>query len=85
MLAALGILELAYFWNDLLGPLIYTDTDAWKPLTLGIFAKARTSFSINYSLFFTIVVLMVLPLALVFLALQRRFQRGFLFSGLGGR
>jgi multiple sugar transport system permease protein len=85
VLVALGILEGAYFWNDLLGPLIYTDTDTWKPITLGIFAQARTSFSTNYQLFFTIVVLMTLPLALVFLALQRRFRRGFLFSGLGGR
>ena len=56
----------AYFWNDLLGPLIYTDTDTWKPLSLGIFAQARTSFSTNYSLFFTIVVLMVLPLVGMF-------------------
>ena len=45
VLVALGILELAYFWNDLLGPLIYTETDAKMPITLGIFAKARTPYS----------------------------------------
>lgn len=85
VLVALGILEGAYFWNDLLGPLIYTDTDTWKPLSLGVFANARSPFSMNWSLFFSIIVLMVLPLALTFLLLQRKFQRGFLFSGLGGR
>jgi multiple sugar transport system permease protein len=85
VLVALGILQFVYFWNDLLGPLIYTDLDQWKPLSLGIFSRARTSFSMNYQLFFAIVFVMVLPLALMFLALQRKFQRGFLHSGLGGR
>ena len=85
VLVALGILELAYFWNDLLGPLIYTETDSKMPITLGIFAHARTPYSFNYSLFFSIIVLMVLPIALIFLALQRKFRQGFLFAGLGGR
>ncbi len=85
VLVALGILELAYFWNDLLGPLIYTETDSKMPITLGIFAHARTPYSFNYSLFFSLIVLMVLPIALLFLTLQRQFRQGFLFSGLGGR
>jgi multiple sugar transport system permease protein len=85
VLVALGILEASYFWNDLLGPLIYTETDSKMPITLGIFAHARTPYSFNYSLFFSIIVMMVLPIALIFLAFQGKFRRGFLFSGLGGR
>ena len=85
VLVALGILEFAYFWNDLLGPLIYTETDSKMPITIGIFAHARTPYSFNYSLFFSIIVLMLLPLTLLFLVFQRQFRQGFLFSGLGGR
>jgi len=85
VLVALGILEGAYFWNDLLGPLIYTERDSIKPLSLGVFFHGRTAFSTNYSLFFSIIVTMVLPIALMFLVLQRKFRQGFLTSGLGGR
>jgi multiple sugar transport system permease protein len=85
VLVALGMLEASYFWSDLLGPLIYTETDSKMPITIGIFAHARTPYSFNFSLFFSIIVMMVLPIALIFLVLQRKFQRGFLFSGLGGR
>jgi len=85
VLVALGILEGTYFWNDLLGPLIYTQSDSIKPLSLGVFFHGRNAFSINYWLFFSIIVLMVLPIALMFLALQRYFRRGFLYSGIGGR
>ena len=85
VLVALGILEGAYFWNDLLGPLIYTQSESNRPLSLGIFFMAKAPYGINYALFFAITIIIVLPIALLFLVLQRRFQRGFLHSGLGGR
>jgi multiple sugar transport system permease protein len=85
ILVALGILEGSYFWNDLLGPLIYVDSESKKPLSLGIFFMSQAPYGIDYALFFAITVLMVLPIALIFLVLQRRFRSGFLHSGLGGR
>ena len=85
ILVALGILEGSYFWNDLLGPLIYVDSESKKPLSLGIFFMSQAPFGLNYALFFSVTILMVLPIVLVFLVLQRRFQSGFLHSGLGGR
>lgn len=85
VLVALGILEGAFFWNDLLGPLIYTQSESNRPLSLGIFFMAKAPYGINYALFFSITIIIVLPIAVLFLVLQRRFQRGFLHSGLGGR
>jgi ABC-type glycerol-3-phosphate transport system permease component len=85
ILAALAILEGSYFWNDLLGPLIYVDSEGKKPLSLGIFFMAQAPYGINYALFFAITVLMVLPVALLFLVLQRQFRSGLMHSGLGGR
>jgi multiple sugar transport system permease protein len=85
VLAALAILEGSYFWNDLLGPLIYTSTAEHQPVSLGIFQFGRSPYGYDYARFFAILVVMVAPVALVFLVLQRRFQRAFLYSGMGGR
>jgi multiple sugar transport system permease protein len=85
VLAALTIIEGSYFWNDLLGPLIYTQSDTWRTVSLGVFAHTRQADTFNYAYFFSIVTVAVLPVALMFFALQRRFRQGFLFSGLGGR
>lgn len=85
VLVALGLIEFAYFWNDLLGPLIYTQTTTWQPLTLGIWAEWRTADTVLYPYFMALVVIMVVPLVVLFLIGQRRFRQGFLYSGLGGR
>jgi multiple sugar transport system permease protein len=85
VLVALGIIEFSYFWNDLLGPLIYTQTSTWQPLSLGIWAEWRTADTVLYPYFMALVVIMIAPLILLFLIGQRRFRQGFLYSGLGGR
>jgi multiple sugar transport system permease protein len=85
VLVALGMIEFSYFWNDLLGPLIYTQTATWEPLTLGVFAEWRAPGGVLYPYFMALIVIMVLPLMLLFLISQRRFRQGFLYSGLGGR
>lgn len=86
VLVSLGILEFVYFWNDLLGPLIYTQSDGSQPISLGIFTQGTGStFTISYPRFMAIALVMIAPVALMFLGLQRQFRRGFLTSGLGGR
>ena len=85
VLVALGILELAYFWNDLLGPLIYVQSQRWRTLPQSILFNYRGTYNPQWSLFMMSVLWMVVPVALMFLVLQRRFRQGFLFSGLGGR
>jgi multiple sugar transport system permease protein len=85
VLVALGVIEFTYFWNDLLGPLIYTQTDTWQPLSLGVWAEWRTADTVLYPYFMSVIVIMIVPLILLFLVMQRRFRQGFLYSGLGGR
>jgi ABC-type glycerol-3-phosphate transport system permease component len=85
VLIALGLIEFSYFWNDLLGPLIYTQTANWQPMSLGVWAEWRQGPSVLYPYFMALVVLMVVPLFVIFLIVQRRFRQGFLYSGLGGR
>lgn len=85
VLVALGMIEFAYFWNDLLGPLIYTLTPQWQPLSLGVWSEWRTANTVLYPYFMAVIVIMVVPLMIMFLMLQRRFRQGFIYSGLGGR
>jgi len=85
VLVALGMLHFAYFWNDLLGPLIYAQKQDSKVLTQGIIFNFMSNWSPTWNLFMMASLLMILPVAIVFLILQRRFRQGFLFSGLGGR
>lgn len=85
ILVALGMLEFVYFWNDLLGPLIYVQSERWRTLPQSILFNFRGTYNPQWSLFMMSVLWMVVPVALMFLVLQRRFRQGFLFSGLGGR
>ena len=85
VLVALGLLHFTYFWNDLLGPLVYCQTQACKTLPQGILANYQSTWDPQWALFTMSAFLMVLPVAVMFLVAQRRFKQGFLFSGLGGR
>ena len=85
VLVALGMLHFAYFWNDLLGPLVFCQTQACKTLPLGILANYQSTWDPQWALFMMSVLLMVLPMAVMFIVAQRKFKQGFLFSGLGGR
>lgn len=85
VLVALGTLHVAYFWTDLLGPLIYCQSQKWKTLPQGIIFNYQSNWNPQYALFMMSALLMLIPTATLFLVLQRRFKQGFLFSGLGGR
>lgn len=85
VLVALGMLHFTYFWNDLLGPLVFCQTQACKTLPQGILANYQSTWDPQWALFMMSVVLMVLPVAVIFIVAQRRFRQGFLFSGLGGQ
>lgn len=85
VLVALGLLHFTYFWNDLLGPLVFCQTQACKTLPQGILANYQSTWDPQWALFMMSVLLMVLPVAVLFLIAQRRFKQGFLFSGFGGR
>ena len=85
VLVALGILELGVLLERPARP-ADLHRDGLEDADHARHLRARAApYSFNYSLFFSLIVLMVLPVALLFLTLQRRFRQGFLFSGLGGR
>ena len=74
-MAALGVLEFTWIWNDLLWALILIQSDALKPITLGL-ANMQGEFISNYNMTAAgSIIAAAAPLA-VFLVFQRYFIEG---------
>jgi sn-glycerol 3-phosphate transport system permease protein len=82
-LAAFGLVSVSYHWNNFFWPLIVTNTDDVRPLTVGLalFTKASESGS-DWSLITAGTLMVVLPLLLAFFLFQRPFINSFMRSGL---
>jgi multiple sugar transport system permease protein len=81
--ATLVIFTFVNTWNDYMGPLIYLKTDANKTIQVGLrrFIQAYTS---DYHLIMAASLCSLVPVAIVFLALQRYFIEGIATTGLKG-
>ncbi len=82
-LSALAIFTFVGVWNDYLWPLIViNDQDKMTiPLALSYF---NTQYGARYDLTLTAATLVVAPVVLVFLVLQRQFVQGIALTGLKG-
>ena len=83
-LAALAIITFLPAWNALLWPLIVlTSQDNYTlPVALTIFARGQ--FQADYGLLMAGSVVLVLPVIIVFLALQRHFTQSVTMTGIKG-
>ena len=76
-IAALGIFQFLWVWNDLLMALVYAQRDAIQPMTVKVTQPLGT-YATEWSLLAAAAfVIMVVPL-IVFLSLQRFFVQGLL-------
>lgn len=74
-MAALGVLEFTWIWNDLLWSLVLLQSDRLKPVTLGL-ANMQGEFITNYNLLATGSLIAAVFPVLVFLFFQRFFIEG---------
>jgi alpha-glucoside transport system permease protein len=81
-LAAFGIFQFLWTWNDLLVALTFANTDVY-PLTVGLYNLSGTRGTAWHLLSAGAFVSIIIPLA-VFIGLQRYFVRGLLAGGLKG-
>jgi multiple sugar transport system permease protein len=82
-LAALAVLEFTWIWNDLLWSLVLLQSDALKPVTLGL-ANMQGEFVSFYNMTASgSIIAMVLPLAF-FLLFQKFFVRGLTVGAVKG-
>jgi multiple sugar transport system permease protein len=82
-IATLTIFTFVNTWNDFMGPLIYLQTDANKTIQVGLrrFIQQYTS---DYHLIMAASLCSLVPVAAVFLLLQRYFIEGISTTGLKG-
>jgi multiple sugar transport system permease protein len=82
-IASLTIFTSVTVWNDFLTPLIYINGSAKWTIQLGL-RSLFTEFTADYGSVMAGAVLTVLPVLIVFIALQRQFVQGVTMSGMTG-
>lgn len=82
-LFAVAITTVLYSWNDLLWPLIVTTREESMPLSVGI-ATLQGQHTTDYAVIMAASIMAMVPIFVLFLALQRRVIDGLATSGLKG-
>lgn len=82
-IATLCITSFVNEWNDFMGPLIYLSTDSKKTLQLGL-RLFNGQFSSDYQLIMAASIVSLIPVFIMFVALQKYFVEGIATSGMKG-
>lgn len=82
-LSALAIFIFTSNWDSFLWPLLVVQSDSLRTLPLGI-AAFNSSYSTNYPELMAVALLAMLPVLILFLALQRNFIEAMTLSGVKG-
>lgn len=84
-LVAFSIISVVYHYNEFLWPLIITDTERARTVTVGLASFTQSAESgAQWNLIAAGTVIVILPLLVIFVLFQRRFVESFMFSGLKG-
>jgi sn-glycerol 3-phosphate transport system permease protein len=82
-LVAFAVVSISFHWSDFLWPLIVTNSDASRPLTVGLNTLTQMGESgAQWALVMSGTLLVVSPLQVLFLVFQRQFISSFIRSGL---
>ncbi len=82
-LATLTIFTFVTTWNDFMGPLIYLSSEKMKTIQLGL-RMFIAQFSADYALIMAASLVSLVPVIVMFLALQRFFIEGVAATGVKG-
>jgi multiple sugar transport system permease protein len=82
-LSTLTIFTFVATWNDFLGPMIYLTDTKLKTIQIGL-RMFISQYSAEYGLIMAASVVSIIPVVIVFLALQKYFVQGVAASGIKG-
>lgn len=82
-LSTLTIFTFVSTWNDFLGPLIYLTRDEVKTIQIGL-RMFISQYSAEYGLIMAASVIALIPVLVIFLALQKYFVQGVAATGIKG-
>ncbi|MBE2183148.1 MAG: carbohydrate ABC transporter permease [Anaerolineae bacterium] len=71
-------------WNALLWPLLVTQTDAWRPVAVGLTKFVNTDAPTALHLQMAASVIMIIPILIIYFFTQRQFTEGIASTGLKG-
>lgn len=83
VLATLTVLKTVYVWNDFFFPLIMTNSPQMQTVQLALF-NFQGQFGVVWQLLMAATLLTIIPVIVVFLAMQRYFVQGVANQGLKG-
>lgn len=82
-LIAFSISSISWHWNEFLWPLVVTNSDASRPLTVGLVRFTQLGeIGARWSLLAAATLLVVAPLLIAFFVFQRHFIQSFVHSGI---
>jgi ABC-type glycerol-3-phosphate transport system permease component len=79
-----SMISIATHWNDYFWPLIITDVDRVRTLTIGLGMFVQQESGSDWTLLMAATIFVCAPIIAFFLATQRTFIRSFLTSGIKG-
>lgn len=81
-----GVLSAVFWWNELFQPLIYINSETWKPLTVGALTtfKMAGSFVTQWHITMAMSTLMILPPIILYLFAQKYIVNGIKTTGIKG-
>jgi multiple sugar transport system permease protein len=82
-LAVLATLQFTWIWNDFLWPLIFTQSDRWKTIMVGLIAL-KGQYSVAYGVQGAMALIASVPTLVIFVFFQRYFIRGLTMGAVKG-
>lgn len=80
--AAFAMVSVSFHWNNFLWPLIATRTDEARPVTVGVVRFMAPESGIDYASLTAGTFIIVIPLLVFFMVMQRQFVQSFMRSGI---
>jgi len=79
---AFALVSISYHWNNFLWPLVVTNTEQSRPLTVGMAIFGAPESGVDWSIICAGTLISVGPLLLLFLIFQRQFVQSFIHAGI---
>jgi len=79
---AYGLVSVSYHWNNLLWPLVITNSVTTRPLTVGLQIFSSPDQGVQWSIISAAALMTSAPLLVAFLLFQRQFVQSFMRAGI---
>lgn len=79
---AFALVSISYHWNNFLWPLVITNTQASRPITVGMAIFGAPESGVDWAIICAGTLISVSPLLIVFVVFQKQFVQSFIHAGI---